>query len=91
MGQFWAVLVRMEDRRECSDRKIVSRCREQARRVYYGGVFEAKKEIPAKGCDWYVNHSANVLQGFATASHHRSAVKWGAFRRELAVMSNSER
>jgi hypothetical protein len=37
----------MEDRRECSDRKIVSRCRERARRVYYGAVFEIKKEIPA--------------------------------------------
>jgi hypothetical protein len=47
MGQFWAVLVRMEDRRECSDNKIVSRCRERARRVYYGAVFEVKKEIPS--------------------------------------------
>jgi Tfp pilus assembly protein PilF len=27
--------------------KIVSQCREQARRVYYGAFFEAKKEIPA--------------------------------------------
>ena len=26
--------------------KIVSQYREQARRVYYGAVFEAKKEIP---------------------------------------------
>src|ERR1017187_2749675 len=26
--------------------KIVSQCREQARRAYYGAVFEAKKEIP---------------------------------------------
>ena len=48
MGQFWAVLVRMEDRREFFDRKIVSRCRERARRVYYGAVFEIKKEIPDK-------------------------------------------
>jgi len=39
----------MEDRRECSDKKIVSRCRERARRVYYGAVLDAKKEIPAKG------------------------------------------
>ena len=46
MGQFWAVLVRMEDRRECSDRKIVSQCREPARRVYYRAVVEVKKEIP---------------------------------------------
>ncbi len=45
MGQFWAVLVRMEDRRECSDKKIVSRCRDRARRVYYSAVFEIKKEI----------------------------------------------
>ena len=46
MGQFWAVLVRMEDRRECSDRKIVSQCREPAGRVYYRAVVEVKKEIP---------------------------------------------
>jgi hypothetical protein len=26
--------------------KIGSQCREQARRVYYGAVFEIKKEIP---------------------------------------------
>jgi hypothetical protein len=46
MGQFWAVLVRMEDRRECSDSKIVSQCCEPARRVYYRVVVEVKKEIP---------------------------------------------
>jgi hypothetical protein len=46
MGQFWAVLVRVEDRRECSGKKIVSRCRERARRVYYRAVVEVKKEIP---------------------------------------------
>jgi len=46
MGQFSAVSVRMEDRRECSSRKIVSQCRERARRVYYGAVFELKKETP---------------------------------------------
>jgi len=28
------------------DDKIASQCREQARRVYYGCVFKAKKEIP---------------------------------------------
>ena len=44
-------LVRMEDRRECSDKKIVSRCRERARRVYYGVVFEVKKQIPI---EWIV-------------------------------------
>jgi hypothetical protein len=27
--------------------KIVLQCRKQPRRVYYGAVFEAKKEIPA--------------------------------------------
>ena len=47
-GQSWAVLVRMEDRRECFDRQIASRCRERARRVYYGAVFEVKKEIPIR-------------------------------------------
>jgi hypothetical protein len=48
MGQFWAVLVRREDHQECSDKKIVSRCRERAGRVYYDAVFEIKKEIPVK-------------------------------------------
>ena len=48
MGQFWAVLVRMEDRREGSDRKIVSQCCEPVRRVYYRAVVEVKKEIPVK-------------------------------------------
>jgi hypothetical protein len=47
MRRFWSVLVRMEEPRECSDRKIVSRCREREGRVYYGAIFEAKKEIPA--------------------------------------------
>jgi len=28
--------------------KIVSQCREQARQMYYGAVFEIKKEIPGK-------------------------------------------
>jgi hypothetical protein len=29
-------------------KKSASQCREQARREYYGTVFEVKKEIPAK-------------------------------------------
>jgi len=45
MGQFWAVVVRMKDRRECSDRKMVSQCCEPAGRVYYRAVVEVKKEI----------------------------------------------
>src|ERR1019366_2317630 len=44
-GPFRAVLLRMADRRECSRRKVVLRCCEQARRVYYGTVSETKKEI----------------------------------------------
>jgi circadian clock protein KaiC len=36
----------MADRRECSDRTIVSQCRDQARLAYNGVVFEVKKEIP---------------------------------------------
>jgi hypothetical protein len=40
------VLACMADRRECSRWQIVSRCRERARRVYYGAVVEIKKEIP---------------------------------------------
>jgi hypothetical protein len=45
-GAILAVPVRMADRRECSDRKIVSQCRAQARWAYNGVVFEVKKEIP---------------------------------------------
>jgi circadian clock protein KaiC len=44
-GAILAVPVRMADRRECSDRKIVSQCRDQARLAYNGVVFEVKKEI----------------------------------------------
>ena len=40
------VPVRMADRRECSDRKSVSPCRDQARWAFDGVVFEVKKEIP---------------------------------------------
>ena len=47
-GAILAVPVRMADRRECSDRKIVSQCRDQARLAYNGVVFEVKKEIPDK-------------------------------------------
>jgi hypothetical protein len=46
-GAILAVPVRMADRRECSDRTIVSQCRDQARLAYNGVVFEVKKEIPA--------------------------------------------
>jgi len=42
------VPVRMTDRWEGSDKKIVSQCRDQERWVYNGVVFEAKKEIPGK-------------------------------------------
>jgi hypothetical protein len=41
--------------------KIVSQCREQARRVYYGAVFEAKKEIPAKSW-WFPQSSEGVAK-----------------------------
>ena len=44
-GPFRAVLLRMADRRECSRRKVVLRCCEQARRVHYGAVSDIKKEI----------------------------------------------
>jgi hypothetical protein len=40
--------VRMANRWEGSDKKIVSQCREHARWVYPGAVFEGKKEIPVK-------------------------------------------
>jgi hypothetical protein len=81
MGQFWAVLVRMEDRRECSDRKIVSRRREQARRVYYGAVFEIKKEIPVDD-DAHVLTPAGVRPSGAKESLAIAAI-WLPSRREL--------
>ncbi len=42
-GAILAVPVRMADRRECSDRKSVSQCRDQSRWAYNGVVFEVKK------------------------------------------------
>ena len=45
-GAILAVPVWMADRRERSDRKIVSQCRDQARWAYNGVIFEVKKEIP---------------------------------------------
>jgi hypothetical protein len=46
MGLFWAVLMWMADRGECSRRKCFT-VFEQARRVYYGSLFKAKMEILA--------------------------------------------
>ena len=46
MGQFWAVLAWMADRGECPEENRFTVC-EHARRVYYGAVFKAKKEILA--------------------------------------------
>jgi hypothetical protein len=45
-GAILAVPLRMADRWECSDRKIVSQCRDQERWAYNDVVFEVKKEIP---------------------------------------------
>jgi hypothetical protein len=47
-GAILAVPVRMADRRECSDRRLVSQSRDQARWAYNGVVFEVEKEIPEK-------------------------------------------
>jgi hypothetical protein len=49
----------MEDHRECSDRKIVSRCRKRAGRVYYDAVFEVKKEIRVR--TFYSLNEARVV------------------------------
>jgi hypothetical protein len=46
MEQFWAVLLRLADRRECSRSESFHSVDEQARPVYYGVVFEAKREVP---------------------------------------------
>jgi hypothetical protein len=47
MGQFWAVLVRMAGRRECSWWQIVFTVSRRARRVYHGAISEIKTEISA--------------------------------------------
>ena len=58
-GAILAVPVRMADRRECSDRKIVSPCRDQARLAYNGVVFEVKKEIPIKMAIYCITNATN--------------------------------
>ena len=47
--------------------KIVSRGREKARRVYYGAVFEAKKEIPSVFDD-VLKKSLTLRCGFSAIS-----------------------
>src|SRR5438552_12225301 len=47
-GQFRAVLARIADRRECSQCKSFHSVANKARRVYYGAIFEIKKESKAK-------------------------------------------
>ena len=42
-GSILAVPVRMANRMECSDRKIVSQCRERAKWVYTGCRFRGQK------------------------------------------------
>ncbi len=42
--------------------KIALRYREQARRVYYGAVFEAKKEIPDRDYSPVREKQADVLR-----------------------------
>jgi hypothetical protein len=52
------------DFRSClnSDRKIVSQCREPARRVYYRAVVEVKKEIPDyKEKKWHSTMSIGIF------------------------------
>ena len=48
LGPFRALLARMADRRGSAPDNNGFCGRKQAGRVYYGAVFEAKKEIPAK-------------------------------------------
>jgi hypothetical protein len=67
-GAVLAVPVRMTDLRGCSDRKIVSRCRDQARRAYNGVVFEAKKEIPVNNQG--DQHEANHIHLHGAACGH---------------------
>jgi Ca2+:H+ antiporter len=55
--------------------KIISRCRERARRVYYGSGFKANKEIPAKmtlnratwRTEWFLAVSLATCLAFAVA------------------------
>ena len=68
-GPFRAVLLRMADRRECSRRKVVLRCCEQARRVYYGAVSEIKKEILAQ---WYCGQEFDAEEVLLNELHTRT-------------------
>src|ERR1039458_10875018 len=55
--------------------KIISRCRERARRVYYGSGFKANKEIPPKmtlnqatwRTEWFLAVSLATCLAFAVA------------------------
>ena len=49
LGQFRAVLVADGRQQGVLLIKIISQCREQARRAYYGAVSRSKKEIPVSG------------------------------------------
>ena len=59
MGRILAVLVRMTDRRECCDKKVISQCRDYARWAYNGVVFEVKKEIPIKMAIYCITNATN--------------------------------
>ncbi len=48
MGRFWPCRLRMADRRECTDRTIVSQCRDRARLAYNGVDFEVKRKFRNK-------------------------------------------
>jgi len=48
MVPFWPCRWRMGDRRSAPTEESFSQCRDQARRVYYGAVFKAEKEIPVR-------------------------------------------
>jgi hypothetical protein len=76
MGQFWVALVRMEGRRECSDRKIVSPCRERVRRVCYRAVVEVQKEIPVDGRESTFAIAGNSRAAFDTQAHFICSVQW---------------
>jgi len=62
----------MEDRREFFDRKFVSRCRERAGQVYYGTVFEIKKEIRVWSKKEVPAHNLSGLIALSYRSLHHS-------------------
>jgi hypothetical protein len=59
-GKLWAVLLRMKIVGSAPNEKSFYGVAEQARRVYYGVVFEVKKEIPVETAGTILSESFDL-------------------------------